>query len=307
MAASDPIHFAVFGDIHGRIALMYTIALLWQRSSGIRLTGLLQVGDMGAFPDLSRLDASTKRHAERDPDELGFQAFIHPTAEGSYYLNRDESPPTYFIKGNHEDFDYLDTFTSVSPIDPWGKIWFIPDGQTQVTISPENGQIKIGGLGGISPGNEDRKRGRENRKKYRRSKHNSDSDPRYFSPTLIQAAKDQLRQTDVLLTHAGPRSPELPMGSPLLEDLAEAVKPKVHLFGHHHQVIPPCPGPGNSLLVGLEHLEFTDQDRLREGSCGILSLVGESVQFSFLSAETFPPLAEICRHSYRLLLEERQL
>jgi len=44
-------HFAVFGDIHGRVALMYTLAFLWENESGIKLSGILQVGDMGAFPN----------------------------------------------------------------------------------------------------------------------------------------------------------------------------------------------------------------------------------------------------------------
>ncbi|TGO01961.1 hypothetical protein PN36_33090, partial [Candidatus Thiomargarita nelsonii] len=62
-------HFAVFGDIHGRIALMYTLAFLWENESGIKLSGLLQVGDMGAFPNPFKLDDATQKYAQIDPDE----------------------------------------------------------------------------------------------------------------------------------------------------------------------------------------------------------------------------------------------
>ena len=300
-------HFAVFGDIHGRIALMYTIALLWQKHFDIQLTALLQVGDMGAFPDLSRLDASTRKHAERDPDELGFQLFTRPTVEGAHYLNRNGSPSTYFIRGNHEDFDYLGEFKDVSPLDPWSRIWYIPDGKTKVLEPKEGQKVKIGGLGGISPGNEIRKRGRNNRNKHRRSKHNSDNDPRYFNQDLIHSAKERLKGTDILLTHAGPYSDDFPTGSHLLTDLAREIKPRVHLFGHHHKIVFPCPGPGNSLMVGLEHLEFTDEDTLRYGSCGILSVTGDSASFSFLSPDSLPSIKDVQRYSYRALLEKHQL
>src|SRR5579872_6382190 len=63
--------YLVFGDLHGRILPAFRLALAWQREHGERLDGLLQVGDLGWFPDPSRLDRATQRHAEKDPLELG--------------------------------------------------------------------------------------------------------------------------------------------------------------------------------------------------------------------------------------------
>jgi hypothetical protein len=63
--------YLVFGDLHGRILPAFRLALAWQRDHRERLTGLLQVGDLGYFPDVSRLDKATRRHAECDPLELG--------------------------------------------------------------------------------------------------------------------------------------------------------------------------------------------------------------------------------------------
>ena len=57
---------AVFGDIHGRVRLMYELALSWQERTGRRLDGILQVGDFGAFPDPQRLDEATRKHARAD-------------------------------------------------------------------------------------------------------------------------------------------------------------------------------------------------------------------------------------------------
>jgi hypothetical protein len=141
-------YFAVFGDIHGRISLMYTLAILWQNESGVKLEGILQVGDMGAFPDLSKLDESTKRCADKDRDELGFHDFYNDTPKSRFYLTYQNSPPTYFIRGNHEDFSYLNAFLKPSPIDKWDKIWYIPDGQT-IDLFQNIETVRILALGGL--------------------------------------------------------------------------------------------------------------------------------------------------------------
>jgi hypothetical protein len=55
--------FLVFGDLHGRVLPAFKLAQAWSREHGIELAGLLQVGDFGYFPDPSRFDKATKRHA----------------------------------------------------------------------------------------------------------------------------------------------------------------------------------------------------------------------------------------------------
>jgi hypothetical protein len=218
------LHFAVFGDVHGRIALMMTIARLWEHHGARRLSGVLQVGDMGAFPDHTRLDEATARMARDDADELGFASFCTPTDEGERYLG-DGAPPVAFIRGNHEDFDYLAAFDSPS--------------------------------------------------------------------------------VDVLMTHAGPEADELRDGSHRLSNLARRVAPRAHLFGHHHVAVGPRESPTGGLLVGLDHLEFGRRGELRERSCGILTLDGESTSFVFLDEARDPWLPEVRRDTYRRLLPSR--
>jgi hypothetical protein len=103
---------------------------------------------------------------------------------------------------------------------------------------------------------------------------------------------------DVLLTHAGPLTWETSWGSEMLSDLGERLRPRVHLFGHHHEVVGPQEGPGGSLLVGLDHLEF-HRGALREGCWGILELAGEGARFTW--GHTFPFHADVARESYRAL------
>jgi Icc-related predicted phosphoesterase len=301
LADNRQLNFAVFGDVHGRIALMYTLAILWQQQSGIELDGLLQVGDIGAFPDLSKLDKATKKHAEKDTDELGFQKFWIETPESKLYLEHQQAPTTYFVRGNHEDFEYLGNFTKPSSIDPWQKIWFIPDNRV-MQVGTDSQSVKIAAFGGIAPKEEQRSRGKLAREQYRKAQKIGKSEPRFFSEHSIDRISADLQYADILMTHAGPICPELTNGSMLIEELVGYVKPRVHLFGHHHQVIDSRNRLNGSLSIGLEHLEFGNNGKLKYGSWGILSISPASLSFSFMSPSVFPLLDLINRTNYRLLL-----
>jgi predicted phosphohydrolase len=297
---NQQLNFAVFGDIHGRIALMYTLAILWQQQSGMELDGLLQVGDMGAFPDSSKLDKATKKHAEKDTDELGFQQFCVATPESEFYLQHQQAPSTYFVRGNHEDFDYLGKFTKPSSIDPWQKIWFIPDDRI-ITVGDASRSVKIAAFGGIASGSEKRSRGKSARDEYRKSQKISKSEPRFFSEHSIDNISPDLQNADILMTHAGPICPELPNGSMLIQSLVEYVNPRIHLFGHHHRVIDRQNHLTGSQSIGLEHLEFGTNGKLKHGSWGILSVSPASLSFYFISPDIFPLLDLITRTNYRSL------
>jgi hypothetical protein len=73
--------YLVFGDLHGRVLPAFRLATLWARDHGKQLDGLLQVGDLGYFPDPSRLDKATRRHAEKDPTELGALEIVAPSLD----------------------------------------------------------------------------------------------------------------------------------------------------------------------------------------------------------------------------------
>jgi hypothetical protein len=108
---------------------------------------------------------------------------------------------------------------------------------------------------------------------------------------------------DILMTHAGPYCSELLCGSKHLTQLAKRVKPTVHLFGHHHQIIQPCEGSGGSLLIGLEHLNFNSDDQIRKRSWGILTLSKNKPTFIFASQKNTRFLKNVQRNNYRLLLK----
>ncbi len=75
----DMSSFLVFGDLHGRVLPAFRLATAWSREHGVRLAGLLQVGDLGYFPDPSRYDEATKRFVEKDSLESGMRLVAQPS------------------------------------------------------------------------------------------------------------------------------------------------------------------------------------------------------------------------------------
>jgi hypothetical protein len=59
--ALDIARYLIFGDLHGRILTAFRLALRWVREHGIRLNGLLQVGDLGYFPETAQLEKAPAR------------------------------------------------------------------------------------------------------------------------------------------------------------------------------------------------------------------------------------------------------
>src|SRR3954468_19792801 len=100
--------YLIFGDLHGRILPAFRLAMAWERGHGVRIDGLLQVGDLGYFPDIGRLDKATARHAADDPLELGACLVAEPNREAdSVFRDDGPPPPLWFTAVNHEDFTAL--------------------------------------------------------------------------------------------------------------------------------------------------------------------------------------------------------
>ena len=59
-----PATYLVFGDLHGRVLPAFRFASYWSRTHDRPLQGLLQVGDLGYFPDPAAMDrAMTAIHS----------------------------------------------------------------------------------------------------------------------------------------------------------------------------------------------------------------------------------------------------
>ncbi len=208
------------GDVHGRVYHMLAAVLELQERLGEPLDLVIQVGDLGAFPDPELLDEATKRWAEKDPSELHFSHLLNAggsPAEHVTTARQQLSRPIQVIRGNHEDQDWL---ASLQPkrgdvsaaIDPFDLIHYVTDG----TVFEFDG-FRVGYLGGCEYGAESH------------TKIESDA------VDLIEEAGS----LDLLVTHDGPYGIGTgyyghPQGSKVLTELIERTQTRHHVGGHYH-------------------------------------------------------------------------
>jgi uncharacterized protein len=142
--------------------------------------------------------------------------------------------PLYWIKGNNEAFDRIDAFRARTETIP--NMHYIPNGVLQRV-----GSLRVGGVGGtFAPTWYDTPAAELPRKP-------KDDKRRHFVREEIDAAK-ALGVVDILLTHEAPKPfwIDLPsstaptkrwrrdVGKVPIAELADALQPRLHLFGHHH-------------------------------------------------------------------------
>ena len=133
-------------------------------------------------------------------------------------------PPTQFVRGNHEDFDFLkelhvDGLIGSAKVDPFDLFRYVPDG-TVLRL----GGLSVAFLGGIEMKNGDDR-------------------------AIGEAAYDTLiglgtGTIDVLVTHDAPYGTSLGYrqdnwGSKLIERLIKETQPTFHVNGHVHHVSGP--------------------------------------------------------------------
>lgn len=228
------------GDVHGRVFQAIVALATWQERLGKSFDVLIQVGDLGAFPDPTDLDPATNRYLAADPSEADFSRLLQATDEHAHALRllREQFvSPIYFIRGNHEDFDWLrqlpvDGEDGTAGVDPFGLFRYVPD----ATVL-RFGELRVGFLGGVEE----------------RSDAASIDYHRY--ELLMDLGPNVL---DVLVTHEGPYGSSRGYrgdihGSKIISDLIHRTQPRFHIAGHAHCIS----GPeryGSTIYLGLDCL-----------------------------------------------------
>ena len=215
--------YLVFGDLHGRVLPAFRLAMAWGREHGLRIDGLLQVGDLGYFPDPTRFDKATLRHAADDPMELGVRQMTEPGPEADAVFHGEEEPPEglWFTAGNHEDFEALeargreaDPAAGSFVVDAYYRLRCIRDGRVEALPGP----LRVGAIWGI-----DGEAPNARRRVHRRGRIHENS------ATALAA-----EGFDVLLSHDGPRDAVLDgSGSEALGVLIGLARPPFAFFGHY--------------------------------------------------------------------------
>lgn len=146
---------AIFSDIHGKLLLPFKLVDLYQRETAEKIDLILQCGDIGAFPDLKKLDKATLKHAKRDRDELGFHDdFTNEKKDIKDFLEKLDIP-MICVRGNHEDHEFLDGLeaehagASRFPIDVYEKVWVCKTGWAQTFENDAGDSLRFVGIGRI--------------------------------------------------------------------------------------------------------------------------------------------------------------
>lgn len=260
--------YLVFGDLHGRILPAFQLAMRYARSRSLRIDGLLQVGDLGYFPDAGRLDRATMRHAARDPLELGAALVASPSEEADQILRAEEGPDLWFTAGNHEDFEELAEMASRPtamenefPVDAYQRVRCIQDGG--VVELP--GGLRVGAIWGID-----------------------DEAPGARRSAVGRAAIERRSVTrlcgqrfDVLLSHDGPRGVIFAdSGSEALRGLLLEARPAFAFFGHYGRKGAAVPWTGVTRLYHLGGMEM--RSYAEAGAVGILRWSKGEGNFQYL-------------------------
>ena len=176
------------------------------------------VGDLHG--DFETLDRVMTRHPE--------VAFWVCPGDLATVLGEYESPPTplYWIKGNNEDFDF------VAEQPPGGgtipNLFYIPNG-TAVDVAG----FRIAGLGGTFAPTWYEKPAADLRRLSPR-----DDRRRHFVHAEVDACK-ALTGVDIFLSHEAARPFPLERvkdaGKTPINEVLASMRPRVHLFGHHHR------------------------------------------------------------------------
>jgi hypothetical protein len=148
--------------------------------------------------------------------------------------------PLYWIKGNNEDFDVIASVIAGHPLVP--TLHYLPNGGPH-----QVGPWRVAALGGtyapswyntpaslLPPS-----RGRKTAAASLKLGKSRDDKRRHFVRDEVVALK-ALTNIDLLLTHEAPRpffpaGRRIDAGKTVLNDVLAAMKPRLHLFGHHHE------------------------------------------------------------------------
>ncbi len=186
----------------------------------------------GALGDIHGDFASVRRIMQRHSD-IPFWLCVGDVADaGGAYEAFDA--PLYWIKGNNEDFNRI-----AAGDFPHG-LNYIPNGSAMSI-----GDVRVAGLGGtFAPTMYEVAPGELPHPKKGTAKATELADRRrHFVRAEVEACS-RLRDVDILLTHEAPRPfrvsapggrPGNDAGKTPINEVLAAMKPRLHLFGHHHR------------------------------------------------------------------------
>jgi hypothetical protein len=282
----DASSYLVFGDLHGRVLPAFRLATVWAREYDRRVAGILQVGDLGYFPDLAKLDKATRRFADDDPLELGTHDIIADNELADAVFGDPDCPAgLWFTAGNHEDFEALQRLSQSAgrepdfAVDAYGRVRGIKNGDAAIV----GDALRVGALWVVDGEGANR---RTNLAK---------------DAFLSRRKADQLlaRSFDVLLTHDAPaHAKRFGYGSAIVNELIQLAQPAFAFFGHYKGEGARIDGDfGKTQLYHLAGMELRGPGGTAEAGCaGVLTWHADSGAFEFIDSAW---LKTFSRHNWK--------
>jgi hypothetical protein len=193
---------------------------------------------IGALGDIHGAFDTVQEVMQRHPDvPLWLQVGDVATNDGEYFT---PVAPLYWIKGNNEDFDVIAAATAGQALAP--TLHYLPNGGPHLV-----GPLRVAALGGTfapswyntPPTSLPPSKGRKTTATTVKLGKSRDDKRRHFVRDEVLVCK-ALVSIDVFLTHEAPRpfypaGRRIDAGKTVLNDVLAAMRPRLHLFGHHHE------------------------------------------------------------------------
>ena len=196
----------------------------------------MQIGALGDIHGaFGTVEVIMRRH-----DEVPLWVCVGDVAsnDGEYFA---PPRPLHFIKGNNEDFDVIAAAIKGHP--PAPMLHYLGNGGPHLV-----GPWRVAALGGTFapswfntpaaalPPSKGRKAANSSSLKLGKSR---DDKRRHFVRDEVLTCK-ALTNIDLFMTHEAPRpfypaGRRIDAGKTVLNDVLAAMKPRLHLFGHHHE------------------------------------------------------------------------
>jgi uncharacterized protein len=192
---------------------------------------------IGALGDIHGAFDTVQDIMGRHPDvPLWVQVGDVASNDGEYFTPR---APLYWIKGNNEDFDVIAASLAGRP--PAPTLHYLPNGGPHLV-----GPWRVAALGGtfapswyhtpaaaLPPS-----RGRRSGTAVKLGKSRDDK-RRHFVRDEVLLCKG-LQGVDLFMTHEAPRpfypqGRRLDAGKTVINEVLTSMRPRLHLFGHHHE------------------------------------------------------------------------
>jgi uncharacterized protein len=193
----------------------------------------------GALGDIHGDFAAVRRIMQAHP-EIPFWLCVGDVADADGRYEAFASP-LYWIKGNNENFDAIAEAAHKGP--PYAlleNLFYIPNGIKVDVGQPFTGRpLTVAGLGGtFAPTMYDMRAADLPHPKKGSVKATELADRRrHFVREEVEACK-QMKDVDILLTHEAPRPfrvGRMDAGKTPINEVLAAMRPRLHLFGHHHR------------------------------------------------------------------------